>query len=432
MPATAAIDLLIHPIGELATTSIDGGAAHGADMRKVERIANAALAVSGDRIVAAGSADKVLSEINATDSTVVIDATNKLVTAGFVDPHTHLIFSGNRANEFVMRCQGKSYAEIAAAGGGIVASMSATRNATIEELVARGLKRLNSMMRTGTTTCEVKTGYGLDTESELRMLEAILTLQHIQPVDLVPTFMPAHAFPPGADKDVYVREIVETMLPRAAKLAAASGNGNGARLYADVFCDQGYFSLDQTREILSAAMKLGCTPKVHADEFVNLGATALAVELKAASADHLLNVSDSEIDLLAASETVAVLLPGTSFFLNLAEHAPARKMIDRGVAVALGTDFNPGSCHISSIPMIWGLACLHLHMTVEEALTAVTYNAACAVGLKDRVGQLRAGWQADFLIYDVATLEEVPYNLGSNPVAAVFKAGKIVHKRGGE
>jgi imidazolonepropionase len=425
-------DLIIHPIGELATNISEGGPAHGREMSNVLRIRNAALAVAGGQIIAVGTEQDVLDQIEVAESTTKIDAANKVVVSGFVDPHTHLIFSGNRANEFVMRCQGKSYAEIAKAGGGIVASMSATRQATIEELVASGLKRLDRMLSTGTTTCEAKTGYGLDAESELRMLEAILTLREIQPVEIVPTFMPAHAFPPGVDRALYVQQIVDDMLPRAARLLDGGTNGHRPILFNDVFCDEGYFTLADTEKILNAGAKLGVRPKVHADEFANLGATKLAVELKAASADHLLNVSDEDIGRLAGSDTIAVLLPGTSFFLNLPEHAPARKMISAGVAVALGTDFNPGSCHISSMAFIWGLACLHLKMTVEEALTAVTYNSAHAVGAGDRLGQLKVGRQADFLICDVSSLEEIPYNMAWNPVHMAFKKGAAVYCRSGE
>lgn len=328
-----------------------------------------------------------------------------------------------------MRCQGKTYAEIANAGGGIVASMRATRQASVAELVQTGLSRLQRMLSAGTTSCEVKTGYGLDEDSELHMLEAILKLDGMQPIELVPTFMPAHAFPPGADRQEYVRQITQSMLPRASELVKKHSNGKQITLFNDVFCDDGYFNLAETREILEAGLKLGCNSKVHADEFANLGATPLAVELNAASADHLLNVSQSDIEALSNSNTIAVLLPGTSFFLNLKEHAPARKMIEHGVAVGLGSDFNPGSCHIFSLPFIWGLACLHLKLTVEEALTALTHNAAFAIGAGDRLGQLKPGKQADFLIYDVATLEEIPYNLGWNPVSMVFKRGLLVHQR---
>ena len=423
------IDLLVHNIGELATTDVDHGPARGADMSKVLRVKDASLAVANGMIVAAGPRADVMAAIEISNSTKKIDAGGKVVTAGLIDPHTHLVFGGNRANEFIMRCQGKTYADIANAGGGIVASMRATRKSSVDDLVATGLNRLQRMLSAGTTSCEVKTGYGLDEDSELHMLEAILKLSQLQPVELVPTFMPAHAFPPGCERQEYVRQIIESMLPKAAELVKLHSNGSSPTLFNDVFCDQGYFNLAETREILEAGLRLGCGSKVHADEFVNLGATPLAVELKAASADHLLNVSDQDIEALSKSDTIAVLLPGTSFFLNLKEHAPARKMIEHGVAVGLGSDFNPGSCHIFSLPFIWGLACLHLKLTVEEALTALTHNAAFAIGAGDRLGQLKPGKQADFLIYDVATLEEIPYNLGWNPVAMVFKSGALVHQR---
>lgn len=423
----ATADLLVYPIGELSTPDCDGPA-RGFALGKISRIRDGAVAIGGGKVISAGPAARVLSEVDCTNATV-IDASAKVVTPGLVDPHTHLIFAGNRANEFLMRCQGKTYAEIANAGGGIVASMSATRVASLEALVESGLKRLKRMLASGTTTCEVKTGYGLDTESELRMLQAIMLLSEIQSIDLVPTFMPAHAFPPGANREHYISEIVNVMLPRAMQLVKDAAGGHACTLFNDVFCDQGYFTLAETKTILEAGERLGCRSKVHSDEFVSLGATALAADLGAASADHLLSVTDKDIQRLAASSTVAVLLPGTSFFLNLKEHAPARKMIDAGVAVALGSDFNPGSCHVSSLPMIWGLACLHLEMTAEEALSALTCNAAYAVGQGESIGQLRAGRQADLVIYDVERLEEIPYNIGWNPVSAVIKKGRLVYQK---
>jgi imidazolonepropionase len=424
-------DLLIHPIGELATPDCNGPA-RGSALGKIKRIRDAAIAVKGGKIVACGPASRVLDEVDTHDA-LVVDGTRKVVTPGLVDPHTHLVFEGNRANEFLMRCAGKTYAEIANAGGGIVASMSATRNASLEALVASGRRRLRRMLATGTTTCEVKTGYGLDTDSELRMLQAIIVLSQTQQcIDLVPTFMPAHAFPPQADRKKYIEDIINVMLPRAVQLVAEASNGRKTTLFNDVFCDQGYFTLEETREILDAGVQLGCVPKVHSDEFVSLGATALAAEMGAASADHLLNVTDDDIARLAKSKTVAVLLPGTSFFLNLKDHAPARKMIDAGVTVALGTDFNPGSCHISSLPFIWGLACLHLKMTVEEALSALTLNAAYAVGRGDTIGQIAPGKAADIVLYDVDKLEEIPYNIGWNPVSMVIKNGRVVYQKNGE
>ncbi len=396
-------------------------------MAGVERIKDAAVLVKGGKIVAAGGAEEVLQQHSRQPNIPVVSAAGKLVTPGLVDPHTHLIFAGNRANEFVMRCQGKTYAEIARAGGGIVASMNATRHAAESELIALGVKRLRRMLEAGTTTCEVKTGYGLDADSELRMLKVIFELSKLQPVRLIPTFMAAHAIPPGTDRAEYIKNIIEVMLPQVAALATPERLNGTRAIFNDVFCDEGYFSLEETRQILEAGLKLGLLPKVHADEFANLGATSLAVELKAASADHLLSVSNYEIELLAGTSTVAVLLPGTSFYLNLAEHAPARKMIDSGVAVAVGSDFNPGSCHIFSLPLIFGLACLHLKLTAEEALTALTVNAACAIGCGDHVGQVRAGFAGDIVIFDVGCLEEIPYNLGWNPVLMTIKDGKIVH-----
>ncbi len=424
-----AVDLLIYPIGELATPDVADGPARGSQMHaSVKRIKNAAIAINGNRILAAGEADAVLSEFEPSSSTSVIDSSGKLVTPGLIDSHTHLIFAGNRANEFTMRCQGKTYKEIAEAGGGIVASMRATRGATLQQLVELGRRRLSRMLECGTTTCEVKTGYGLDRESELRMLEAIYVLRDEQPIELVPTFMPAHAFPPGCDRGQYVKDIIDDMLPSAVRVSEKYRDA-GDDLFVDVFCDEGYFTLEDTRRIFEAAARLGMKPRVHADEFKNLGASSLAVKIGAASADHLLNISDEEISLFAAGDTIAVVLPGTSFFLNLPHHAPARKMIDQGVALAVGSDFNPGSCHIFSLPLIYGLACLHLKLTPEEALSALTINAAYAVGRGGTVGQLTRGRQADITIYDVQSLEEIPYNLGQNPVCQTIKAGKLVHTR---
>ncbi len=421
-----AADLIIKSIGELATVASTSGVVKGDAMQNVLRIKDACIVISGEKIVEVGAEADLLPKYASSNCTV-IDAQGKLVTAGLVDAHTHLVFDGNRANEFLMRCQGKTYTEIAEAGGGIVASMRATRGSTLERLVQLGQMRLQRMLEAGTTTCEVKTGYGLDIDSELRMLEAILELQKHSVMDIVPTFMPAHAVPPGENRERYVKHLIDDMLPQASRVVTASSSKT--HVYVDVFCDRGYFTLADTEQIFAAAKKYGFRLKVHADEFVNLGASKLATTAGADSADHLLNISDDEIALMAKSETVAVLLPGTSFYLNLHEHARARTMIANGVAVALGSDFNPGSCHIFSLPLIWGLACLHLKLSVEEALTALTVNAAYAIGMGEKVGRLSAGYQADITMYDVGTLEEVPYNLGWNSVAQVIKKGRSVFKR---
>lgn len=430
------VNLVVKSIGELATQASDKGLVKGAAMQKVLRIKDACIAIEGDKIVAVGTEAEVFAKHKANGASdakgsksskdyEVIDAGGMLVTPGLVDPHTHLIFDGNRANEFLMRCQGKTYTEIAEAGGGIVASMRATRSSPKERLVDLGRQRLQRMLEAGTTTCEVKTGYGLDIDSELRMLAAILELKHscASFIDIVPTFMPAHAIPPGEDRQHYIDHLISDMLPAASSMVT-----DGSQIYADVFCDRGYFTLEETSRIFAAASALGFKLKVHSDEFVNLGATKLATTVGADSADHLLNISDDEIEAMAQSNTVAVLLPGTSFYLNLHEHARARTMIASGVAVALGSDFNPGSCHIFSLPLIWGLACLHLKLTVEEALTALTVNSAYAIGMGEKVGRLSPGYQADITMWNVGSLEEVPYNLGWNSVAQVIKKGQSVFK----
>ena len=421
------VDLLISPIGELATPVPGSGPVRGADMDRVHRIKDAAIAVADGRIVAAGRRQDVLAQVETNGNTTEIAAENRLVTPGLVDPHTHLIFGGNRAHEFIMRCQGKSYKEIADAGGGIVASMSGTRSASQLQLLASATERLQRMKDHGTTTCEIKTGYGLDAQTELTMLATIFQLKSLPDIAVVPTFMPAHAIPPGVERTQYVRQIVEEMLPAAARMARSADNGGSAGevLFVDVFCDEGYFTVDDTRDIFVAAKALGMQCKVHADEFKALGATGLAMEMGAASADHLLKVSEVDIARFGASDTIPILLPGTSFYLNLTAHAPARQLIESGAAVALGSDFNPGSCHIFSLPFIWGLACLHLKMTPAEALTALTINAAYALKCGDTVGRIAAGYSADITIYDVPALEEVPYNIGWNPVHATVKAGRI-------
>ena len=426
-----AAEILISPIGELVTPKETRGRVRGSDMDQVQRTSDAAIAISGGKITAVGTRKDLEKQVTTTVDTIRIDAGGKLITPGLIDPHTHLIFGGNRAAEFIMRCQGKSYAEIASAGGGIVASMRGTRAASTEQLFSDSVARLKRMSEHGTTTCEVKTGYGLDQKTELTMLDVILRLEGASDVTVIPTFMPAHAIPPGESRLEYVQTVVNSMLPAAARLKSIGTNSTTAAgtMFVDVFCDKGYFTLDDTKLIFEQAKSLGMQLKVHSDEFERLGATAFAIKSGAASADHLLKISDEDIALFGESDTIPILLPGTSFYLNLDEHAPARKLIAAGAAVALGSDFNPGSCHIFSLPFIWGLACLHLKMTPAEALTALTINAAYALNCGDTAGRIACGYRADITIYDVPCLEEVPYNIGWNPVSMTIHDGKIVYDK---
>jgi imidazolonepropionase len=433
-------ELLVNPIGELVTCAPTDGPLRGLALGRLVKTKQAAIAVAGGKIIASGTSAEVLDRVTVDAKTKRIEAADKLVTPGLVDPHTHLVFAGNRANEFVLRSQGKSYEDIAAAGGGILATVQATRQASSQELLELAHLRLARLLAHGTTTCEIKTGYGLDLKTEMKLLEVICQLQVEQAVRIIPTFMAAHAVPPGESENHYVEKVIEEMLPAVVKLVrdhgyrtnqfdAAADNYEriNNRCFIDVFCDRGYFSVSNSRRLLEAGKKAGLAPRIHADEFANLGATRLAVELGAAAADHLLKTSDEEIRLLAKSDTAAVILPGTSFYLHLKEHAPARTMIDQGVWTCLGSDFNPGSCNIFSLPMILGLACLHLQLTPEEALNCLTVNAAFMLGLGDQVGQIRDGYRADITIYDVSCLEEVAANIGWNPVIATIKDGRLVH-----
>jgi imidazolonepropionase len=352
------------------------------------------------------------------DARHVIDAGGGTVTPGLIDPHTHLVFGGTREAEFVQRLEGRSYAEILAAGGGIHHSVTATKAASLDELVAAGRKALQRMLANGTTTLEAKSGYGLDLETEIKQLEAIARLAAEGPQEIVSTYLGAHAIPKGTDGDAYAHFVVETVLPEVARR-------NLAR-YCDVFCETGVFTPAQTEKICEAARALGMGVRLHADELSDLGGGALAVKLKAASADHLLMLGDASIAALAQADTVAVMLPGTPFFLGMAERAPARELIARGVALAIGTDFNPGSCFSESMPMMMTLACLHLKMTPAEALVAATINAAHAIEAADRLGSLEPGKQADVVVWDVPNHAHLAYHFGVQLTRHVIKKGTLV------
>ena len=414
------IDLLIHNASQLLTLASDGPK-RGTAMGELSITEHGAVAVKDGLIALVGPTAEVRGQVTATGE---IDAAGKVVMPGFVDPHTHLVFAGDRAREFEQRVKGATYLEIMAAGGGIMSTARATRAASVEQLVEESRARLDRMLAHGATTAEAKTGYGLDIENELKMLEAIRRLDAEHPVDLVPTFLGAHAVPTEyqGHTDEYLDLVVEEMLPRVALSLVT----HSALPFCDVFCDEGAFTLKQSRRVLEAAQALGFGLKIHSDEFRPLGGTRLAVELGAISADHLVCTPDDEIELLAASGTIAVALPGTPFGLGHHEYTPAQRIIDAGGALALATDLNPGTCWCESMPLIIALACRFMRMTPAEAIVAATINAAHAVGLGHRVGSLEVGKKADILVLDIPDYRHLSYRFGVNLVDRVIKSGESV------
>jgi len=420
-------DLLIHSAAQLLTLASEGPK-RGAAMGGMSIIEDGAVAVKDGLVVLVGPTAEVRGQVTAAEE---IDASGKVVMPGFVDPHTHLVFAGDRAGEFEQRVKGATYLEIMAAGGGIMSTVRATRAASVEQLVEESRARLDRMLAHGTTTAEAKTGYGLDTENELKMLEAIRRLDAEHPVDLVPTFLGAHAVPEEYEgcTDDYVDLVIEEMLP----MVKSQISNPKAQSFCDVFCDEGAFTLEQSRRVLEAAVSsydvtaqaLGFGLKIHADEFKPLGGTRLAVELGAISADHLVCTPDDEIELLAGSDTIAVALPGTPFGLGHHEYTPARRIIDAGGALALATDLNPGTCWCESMQFIIALACRFMRMTPAEAIVAATINAAHTIGLGHRVGSLEVGKKADVVVLDAPDYRHLAYRFGVNLVDKVIKAGEL-------
>jgi imidazolonepropionase len=350
----------------------------------------------------------------------VLDAIGKVVLPGFIDSHTHLIFAGSREDEFEQRLQGQTYQEIAGRGGGINATVQRVRAASKEELKALARPRLARLLQFGATTVEVKSGYGLTLADEIKCLEAITELSAEGPLELVPTFLGAHAVPPEyrSNREGYLRLLIEEMLPEIARCGLAR--------FCDVFCETGVFDLAESEKILTRARDLGLQLKLHADELTPLGGAQLAGRLGAVSADHLLCITDAGIDALAASGTVATLLPGTAFFLGL-PYAPARKLIERGVRVALASDCNPGTCPTENLPLVGAMACTQMKMLPAEALAGLTFNAAAALGCSDRLGSIEVGKQADLIICDVPDYRHLFYHFGVNHVWRVIKRGRVVY-----
>lgn len=380
--------------------------------------------IEDDRIAMIAPLDEIKQEYpHLVSDAEVIDARGKIVMPGLVDCHTHLVHGGTREHELNMRLAGRSYMDIMNAGGGIHYTTTKTREASFDELYNKTVQHLNEFLRHGVTTVEAKSGYGLDLENELKQLNVVKKLQEEHVVDIVSTFMGAHAVPKEfkGNEDEFVKIIIEQMIPKVAELGLAEFN--------DVFCEKGVFTPEQSRLILEAGKEYGLTPKIHADEIEPYEGAELAAEVGAISAEHLLVASDEGIAAMAKAGTIAVLLPGTAFFLR-APYARGRLMVDSGVPVAISTDFNPGSSPTISLPFIQNLACMNMGMTMEEVLCATTINAAHAIKRADQVGTLEKGKKADVLILDVPNYKQLQYFYGMNHTDTVIKAGKVVVKGG--
>jgi len=416
------VDLLITHASQLLTIPAhDQGPQRGDRLGDLAIIADGALAVSHGSIVDLGPTVDLAARHQAAQT---IDASGRVVMPGFVDPHTHVVFAGDRANEFERRIAGATYLEIMQAGGGIMSTVRATRAASLDELIDQTRARLDRMLAHGTTTAEAKTGYGLETTAELKMLDASARLDAEHPIDLVPTFLGAHAIPLEytGRADEYTDLVVNEMLPAVASLVT-----HHSSFFIDVFCEDGAFTLDQSRRILLKAQALGFALKIHVDEFEPLGGTRLGVELGAISVDHVVTTPQDEIELLGKSSTIAVSLPGTPFGLAQRDYTPAQAILAAGGALALATDLNPGTTWNESMQMIVALACRYLKLTQAQALAAATINAAYAIGRGGSIGSLEIGKQADVLIMDVSDYRSIGYRYGTNLVRSVIKRGQIVY-----
>lgn len=424
------VDLILSNIRQLVTCASPGAPKRGDAMRDVGLIENAAVAIADGKITAVGSSNEILREYEAGD---VIHAGDGVVAPGFVDPHTHIVFDGDRLDEFELKIKGADYLEILGAGGGILSTVRKTRAAGADELVVEGNRRLEKMLASGTTTVEIKTGYGLDTETELKMLQAICEMAQSQKMDLVPTFLAAHAIPPEFSNtpDDYVDLICEEMLPKAMDFVRRSTHfpKHGIPIFADVFCEQKAFDLEQSRRILETAKGLGFKLKAHVDEFTNLGGSRMAIELGATSIDHLDAISDEEVNLLAASDTIGVVTPTVNFNFGSSEFADARKLIDAGCAIAISTDYNPGSAPCPSQPMAMAIACRYQKILPSEAMNAATINAAFAVGLGDRFGSIEIGKAADLVCFDCTDYRLIANEFGGGLVKKAIKSGEVIYAR---
>jgi imidazolonepropionase len=412
------IDLIIKNAKELLTLSSSFKDESGLGI-----IPNGAVAVKEGRIFWIGKADELPDDFILGSEGREIDARGKVVMPGLIDSHTHLVFGGSRENEFEMRSQGLSYLEIAGRGGGILSTVEATRRASFDELFSSGKRRLDRLLSKGVTTIEAKSGYGLSLEDELKILRVMKALREDHPVDIVPTFLGAHTVPKEfKDKRKrYVDLLTQEMIPEVAREELAE--------FCDVFCEEKAFSLEESREILETGKRYGLKPKIHADQMSSGGGAELAAEVGAYSADHLEYISQEGIERMAEQGVTAVLLPGASFFLSMKKYPPAREMIEKGVAVALSTDLNPGSSMTESLPLMMTMGCVFFRMTPKEVIQATSLHAARSMGREKEIGSLDTGKKADLIMLDIANYRYLPYHFGVDHVELVIKNGKVVYQR---
>lgn len=413
--------MLIHHASQLIT--LQGGPQRGIDLGRLGLIENGAVLVRGETIAAIGNSDDM---IRRYPDEPCLDAGGRVVMPGFVDPHTHLVWVGDRAAEFEMRLEGRTYLEILAAGGGILSTVRATRAASLEKIKSETRERAEMILKLGTTTAEAKTGYGLEAASELLQLQALLELNAEGPLEIVPTWLGAHAIPPEfkTDPDAYTDLICQSMLPEV-KTWWQMHAPQFPLPFVDVFCETGAFSLVQSRRILETAIRLGFPVKIHADEFDNLGGASLAAELGAASADHLVKTSREDIIALAKGNTVAVALPCTPFGLAEQHYTPAKDILAAGGLLAVASDLNPGTAWCGNMQFVIALACRYLKLTPAQAIAAATINAAAAIQRADRIGSLEVGKQADILVLSVSDYRHLGYQFGTNLVNTVIKRGQV-------
>ena len=410
-------DLILKNIGKLVTMQGSSSFRVKEEMNKINIIENAYIAVKNGKILAIGVGDEFGNLCG--DDTKIHDAEGLLVTPGLIDSHTHLIHGGSRENEFSMKLNGVPYIEILNNGGGILSTVKATKEASEEELYKKAKKSLDRMLEFGVTTVEEKSGYGLELNTEIKQLEVARALDKNHPVDLVHTFLGAHAVPEEYKENhkAYIDILVDVMMPKIKDMGLAE--------FCDVFCEEGVFTIEESEYILQKAKEIGYKLKIHADEIESLGGAELAAKLGCVSADHLMAASDEGIKMMAENNVVANILPATSFNLNK-NYADCRKMIDMGAIVSLSSDYNPGSCPSENLQLVMQLGCLHLKMTPNEVLTAVTINAAYAIDRADKIGSIEVGKNADFVVFDALNVEYLMYHFGINHTKKVYKNGNLV------